>query len=98
MYLSHGWGLYSRDPGDGSDRLRGTPASLFLPDEDADAFTGLPFYSGVPCKVEKIGARAPSVKKKKARKKTPQKKAAAKKAPARAVKKAVTKKKKSRAA
>ncbi len=98
VYLSHGWGLYSRDPGDGSDRVHGTPASLFVPDEDADAFTGLPFYSGVPCKVEKIGARAPRVKKKTARKKTPQKKAAAKKAPARAAKKAAPKKKKSRAA
>lgn len=55
MYLSHGWGLTSRDPNDKSGKLRGTPASLFLPDDEGDAFTGLPLYSGVPCRVERIG-------------------------------------------
>ncbi|MCP4724429.1 MAG: hypothetical protein GY863_05320, partial [bacterium] len=54
IYLSHGWGLTSRDPKEKSDDIHGTPASLFLPDDEGDAFTGLPLYSGVPCKVEKI--------------------------------------------
>lgn len=54
IYLSHGWGLYSRVPGDYSGKLRGTPASLFIPDDEGDAFTGLPLYSGVPCRVDKI--------------------------------------------
>ncbi len=54
VYLSHGWGLKTRDPGDNSEKLRGTPASIFLPDDEGDAFTGLPLFSGVPCRVEKI--------------------------------------------
>ncbi len=55
VYLTHGWGLTSRDPKEMSDKIHGTPASLFLPDDEGDAFTGLPLYSGVPCKIEKIG-------------------------------------------
>ncbi len=54
VYLSHGWGLTSRDPNETSDELGGTPAALFLPDDEGDAFTGLPLYSGVPCRVDKI--------------------------------------------
>jgi len=86
VYLSHGWGLDSRDPKDTSGRLRGTATSIFLPDEEGDEFTGLPYYSGIPCKVEKIKAKAPRAKKaakkkvvkKTAKKKTVKKKAAAK--------------------
>jgi anaerobic selenocysteine-containing dehydrogenase len=63
VYLSHGWGLYSRDPEDTSGKLRGTAAALFLPDDEGDEFTGMPFYSGIPCKVEKVKARAPRAKK-----------------------------------
>ncbi|UCD83363.1 MAG: molybdopterin-dependent oxidoreductase [Deltaproteobacteria bacterium] len=55
VYLSHGWGLTSRDPKDNSGELRGTPAALFLPDDEGDAFTGLPLFSGIPCRVERIG-------------------------------------------
>ena len=54
VYLSHGWGLYSRDPNDKSGKLIGTTAALFLPDDEGDEFTGLPFYSGIPCRIEKI--------------------------------------------
>jgi len=36
-----------------SGRLRGTAAGLFLPDDEGDEFTGMPFYSGIPCKIEK---------------------------------------------
>jgi len=92
VYLSHGWGLYSRDPGDRTGRLRGTPAALFLPDDEGDAFTWMPFYSGVPCKVEKIRARAPREKKKPAVKKASRRKPVARKAaPKAATKKAATK-------
>ena len=64
VYLSHGWGLYSRDPKDTSGKLRGTAAALFLPDEEGDEFTGLPYYNGIPCKVEKIKAKRAKVEKK----------------------------------
>ncbi len=77
VYLSHGWGLHSRDPKDTSGKLQGTAAALFLPDDEGDEFTGLPFYSGVPCKIEKIKAGAPKAKKKRASTKT-KKKAASK--------------------
>jgi formate dehydrogenase len=63
VYLSHGWGLYSRDPGDESGKLRGTAAAQFLPDEEGDEFTGLPYYSGIPCRVEKVKAKKKVVKK-----------------------------------
>jgi len=75
VYLSHGWGLYSRDPKDLSGKLCGTAASVFLPDDEGDEFTGMPFYSGLPCKVEKIKKTAA----KKAVKKTTTKKSKAKK-------------------
>lgn len=94
VYLSHGWGLYSRNPNDSSGGLRGTAAAQFLPDEEGDEFTGLPYYSGIPCKVEKLKARAPRAKKKtvvKAKKKVV-KKAVRKKA-ASGPRKAPTKKK-----
>jgi formate dehydrogenase len=68
VYLSHGWGLDSRDPKDTSGRLRGTAAALFLPDDEGDEFTGLPYYSGIPCKVEKVKAATPRAKKKTAKK------------------------------
>jgi formate dehydrogenase len=77
VYLSHGWGLYSRDPKDSSGNLRGTAASIFLPDEEGDEFTGMPFYSGIPCKVEKIKDKTPRAKKRVA-KKTVKKKTAGK--------------------
>jgi formate dehydrogenase len=54
VYLSHGWGLYSRDPEDLSGKLRGVAASLFVPDEDGDEFTGMPHYNGIPCAVIKL--------------------------------------------
>jgi len=54
VYLSHGWGLTSRDLEDKSNNLHGTPAALFLPDDEGDVFTGLPLYSGVPCRVDKL--------------------------------------------
>ncbi len=54
IYLQGGWGIYSRDPKDTSGKLRGTPAAMLLPDEEGDAFTGMPLLSGVSCKVEKI--------------------------------------------
>ena len=63
VYLSHGWGLYSRDPSDNSGKLRGTAAAQFLPDDEGDEFTGLPFYSGIPCKVEKVKTKAPRAEK-----------------------------------
>jgi anaerobic selenocysteine-containing dehydrogenase len=89
VYLSHGWGLHSRDPDDSSGKLRGTATAQFLPDEEGDEFTGLPYYSGIPCKVEKVKAKAPRAKKtvkkkaatkakKKVLKKTVKKKAAVK--------------------
>ena len=53
VFLSHGWGLYSRDPKDVSRQRRGVAASTFLSDQEADAFSGMPFYSGVPCRVMK---------------------------------------------
>ncbi len=53
VYLSHGWGIYSRDPKDTSNQLRGTAASIFVPDDEGDEFTGMPFFSGLPCKVKK---------------------------------------------
>jgi len=99
VYLSHGWGLYSRDPGDKSGKLRGTASAQFLPDEEGDEFTGLPYYSGIPCKVEKVAKKA--VKKKVAKKPTrkkatdkPKKKTVnkAKKKPVAAAKKKVAKK------
>jgi formate dehydrogenase len=89
VYLSHGWGLYSRDPKDTSGKLRGTAAAQFLPDAEGDEFTGLPYYSGIPCKIEKIKAKVSRAKKKTA-KTAEKKKAPAKK---KAVKKAVKKKK-----
>lgn len=55
VFLSHGWGLYSRDPGDLSGKLRGVAAALFVPDEEGDAFSGMPFYNGIPCAVTKLG-------------------------------------------
>jgi hypothetical protein len=63
-----------------SGKLRGTAAALFLPDEEGDEFTGLPFYSGIPCKVEKIKAGVPRVKKKAPLKKKAAKKPTTKKA------------------
>ncbi len=74
VYLSHGWGLYSRDPQDLSGKLCGTAASVFLPDDEGDEFTGMPFYSGLPCKVKKIRTKADPGKKKPAKKKTAAKK------------------------
>ena len=60
VYLSHGWGLLSRDPGADSGRLRGTAASLFVPDDEGDEFTGMPVYSGLACKVEKVEEKKPA--------------------------------------
>ena len=80
VYLSHGWGLYSRDPNDNCGKLRGAAASLFLPDEEGDEFTGLPYYSGIPCKVEKIKTKVPLVKKKATVKRKAAKKPTTKKA------------------
>jgi anaerobic selenocysteine-containing dehydrogenase len=54
VYLSHGWGLSSRDPKKGPRPLRGTPAALFVADDEGDEFTGMPFFSGIPCKVGKV--------------------------------------------
>jgi len=73
VYLSHGWGLYSRDPGDNSGKLHGTAASLFLPDEEGDEFTGMPFYSGIPCRVEKVRVASQHAKRKGAGKKASKK-------------------------
>jgi len=70
VYLSHGWGLYSRDPKDTSGNLHGTAAAWLLSDDDGDEFTGMPFYSGVPCKVEKIKADAHRPKKNEVKKKS----------------------------
>jgi len=64
VYLSHGWGLYSRDPGEHAGKLRGTAAALLLPDEEGDEFTGMPFYSGIPCKVQKLGRQTVRARKK----------------------------------
>jgi anaerobic selenocysteine-containing dehydrogenase len=99
VYLSHGWGLSSRDPEDTSGKLRGTAAALFLPDDEGDEFTGMPFYSGIPCKVEKVKAKAPRAKKtvkKKVMEKTKKKAVtkAKKKPAAKAKKKPVAKDKK----
>jgi anaerobic selenocysteine-containing dehydrogenase len=79
VYLSHGWGLSSRDPSDSSGKLRGTAAAQFLPDDEGDEFTGLPYYSGIPCKVEKVKAKATRAKKTSKKKKVAIKKKAAKK-------------------
>ena len=102
VYLSHGWGLYSRDSEDTSGKFRGTAAALFVPDEEGDAFTGMPFYSGIPCRVEKIKARPPRKKKravvrkkaapKKPVKKTVKKKTVKKKSPGKPIKKVVARK------
>jgi anaerobic selenocysteine-containing dehydrogenase len=54
VYLKGGWGIYSRDPEDDSGRLRGTAAAMFVPDDEAEEFTGMPFLSGIPVRVEKI--------------------------------------------
>ncbi len=80
VYLSHGWGLYSRDPKDTSGKRLGTAASVFLPDQEGDEFTGMPFYSGLPCKVKKIKLTGQKKKKKAAPKKAVKKSAAKKKA------------------
>ena len=69
VYLSHGWGLCSRDPGDDSGKLCGAQAALFLPDVEGDAFTGMTVYRGLHCKVEKIKGKGPTGPKKKAVKK-----------------------------
>lgn len=53
VFLSHGWGLDSRDPREASGGKRGVAACAFLSDEEADEFSGMPFYSGVPCRVRK---------------------------------------------
>lgn len=53
VYLSHGWGLMSRDPSDRSGKMRGLETSRFIPDQQGDAFTGLPLYSGIPCQIIK---------------------------------------------
>jgi len=37
---------------------------LFLPDDEGDEFTGMPFYSGIPCKIEKGKTKSPGAKKK----------------------------------
>lgn len=54
VYLKGGWGLFSRDPGDESGAVRGTAAALFVPDEDADEHTGMPFLNGIPVRVDRI--------------------------------------------
>lgn len=54
VYLSHGWGLYSRDSKDDSGTVRGVAASLFIPDDDGDEFTGMPLYNGISCQVDKL--------------------------------------------
>jgi formate dehydrogenase len=89
VYLSHGWGLCARDPKDTSGKLRGTAAALFLPDDEGDEFTGLPFYSGIPCKVEKVKAKVPRARKKVAKKAVAQKETVKKKAVKKAAKKKV---------
>jgi len=94
VYLSHGWGLHSRDPDDSSGKLRGTATAQFLPDEEGDEFTGLPYYSGIPCKVEKVKAKAPRAKKKVTIKKKTAKKPTKKKATDKPKKKPVAKAKK----
>ncbi len=53
VFLSHGWGLTSRDPDTDPGEKRGMDASRFLCDEEGDVFSGMPFYSGVACRVEK---------------------------------------------
>jgi len=80
VYLAHGWGLVSRDPGDGSGRLRGTPAALFLPDDEGDEFTQMPFYNGIPCTVRKMRTRSAAGKRKPAAKKAQGKPNASRKA------------------
>jgi len=57
VFLSHGWGLYSRDPQDRSGTQRGVAAGLFVSDEDGDEFSGMPLYNGIPCSVTKLGSR-----------------------------------------
>lgn len=58
-FLSHGWGLYTRDPHDQSQTQRGVAAALFVPDEDGDEFTGMPLYNGIPCTVAKLDGQSP---------------------------------------
>ncbi len=53
VFLSHGWGLKSRDK-NSEAMLGGVAASTFLPDDEGDEFTGLPFFNGVPCRIEKV--------------------------------------------
>ncbi len=54
VYLSHGHGLLSRDPGDSAGHAQGVAAARFVPDADADAFSGMPFLSGIPCRVDRV--------------------------------------------
>jgi anaerobic selenocysteine-containing dehydrogenase len=53
VFLSHGHGLLSRDPDDHSGDVQGVAAAHFVPDADADAFSGMPFLSGIPCRVDR---------------------------------------------
>ena len=53
VYLSHGHGLLSRDPDETSGEVQGVAAGHFVPDADADAFSGMPFLSGIPCRIDR---------------------------------------------
>lgn len=52
VYLSQGHGLLSRDPDNHSGDVQDVAAAHFVPDADADAFSGMPFLSGIPCRVD----------------------------------------------
>ncbi len=52
IYLSHGWGLITRDP-NSVEVMPGIVAGKFVSDIDGDEFTGMPFYNGIPCRIEK---------------------------------------------
>jgi len=62
VFLSHGWGLSARDPEAAPGEVRGVDAARFLSDGEGDLFSGMPFYSGVPCRVEsrREGRRGPA--------------------------------------
>jgi anaerobic selenocysteine-containing dehydrogenase len=54
IYMRGGWGIFSRDPNDNSGEIRGASATMLIPDTEAEAITGMPLLSGVPCRVENI--------------------------------------------
>lgn len=53
IFLSHGWGLMSRDRSS-KELEKGVSAGQFISHREGDEFTGMPFMNGVPCRLERV--------------------------------------------